>query len=552
MQKCICTFSYAFIYNVLVIQRRTMISAFILAMVLVILSEGLGHQILQRLRIRINGFAAPAGLAMIFGTMELLLLPRMALNGSGRGVTGSMLLVLVIALICVALRYKEVFHSLFRARTIYVLLSALLLMLLFKICGSQIVYADDPELALIGANVGKAHIDLGPARLQGYELFAGFILRRMHGNYENTALMLALSANMITVMLILDIIDSYRIGNPWFRFTLIFAMIFYSQFYSWKITGSFHGSNWRLVFIALILFVTCQWLKTENENIRYLLLPAIMAGYFTSSGFYMVSVEIIYCVFVYLFHIHKIRSLYDLITILIPVMLYTSMWLTQYSSLAAEGLMVAYVLLLIARHRKNVYHRIIEIENLLMDHSTRIFYIMIPVIFLIGTFILRFFVPGYGFEYSHYIDYFSSRPISSYLFLNHNVIDIILDVFRWGGLVVFLFRAFEKEECMMRSVFLGMAVFFINPLCTGMLSKIVGMEAYANAFEIVFNPFTDIMIFYWIYRQFEWTVIGQWVLELTLVFATLFGHAASYMNLHSGLYTDLINQAERTQEVKQP
>lgn len=522
------------------------------ALILIILSEGFGQTVMHRLRIRNEGFAAPAGAAVIFGIMELLFLPRMALNGSYHGVTGTVVLVLAIAFICVCVHFKDVFHSLFRARTIYVLLSALLLMLLFRICGSQFVFADDPELSLIGDNIRRAHIDLSPARLQGYELFAGIVLRVLQGDFRGTALLLALFANMITVMMILDIIDSYRIGNPWFRFTLIFAMIFYSQFYSWKITGSFHGDNWEVIFIALMLFITCQWLKTGDENIKYLLLPVTMAGYFTSSGFYMISVEIIYCVFVYLFHIHKIRSLYDLTTILIPVMLYTSMWLTRYSSLAGEGLLLVYAILLVARHRKNVYHRMIEIENLLMDHSTKIFYITIPVIFLIGTFILRFFVPGYGFEYSHYIDYFSSKPISSYLFLNHDVIDMILDVFRWGGLIVFLFRAFTKEECLMRSVFLGMVVFFINPLCTGMLSRIVGMEAYADAFEIVFNPFTDIMIFYWIYRQFEWTVIGQWILELTLVFATLFGHAASYMNLHSGLYTDLINQEIQTREVNQP
>lgn len=529
-----------------------MTSALIYAFVLVILSEGFGQEIYHRLKIKNEGFTAPVGTALIFGIMELLLLSRMALNGSYRGVTGTVILVLAIALVCTIAQRKKVFHSLFRARTIYVLLSAFLLLLLFKICGTQIVYKNDPELSLIGANLGQTHIDLGTARLQGYELFAGIVVRLMRGNYENTALMLALFANMVTVMLILDIIDSYRIGNPWFRFTLIFVMIFYSQFYSWKITGSFHGANWRQVFIAMMLFITYEWLKTGNENIKYLLLPVIMAGYFTNAGFYMVSVELIYCIFVYLFHIHKIRSLYDLITILVPVMLYTAMWLTKYSTLAGEGLLVVYILLLIARHKKNVYHRIIEIENLLMDHSTRIFYITIPIIFLVGTFILRFFVPGYGFEYSHYIDYFSSKPISSYLFLNHNVIDMILDVFRWGGLIVFLFRAYTKEECMMRSVFLGMVVFFINPLCTGMLSRIVGMEAYANAFEIVFNPFTDIMIFYWIYRQFEWTVIGQWILELTLVFATLFGHAASYMNLHSGLYTDLINHEIQTREVNQP
>ncbi len=75
---------------------------------------------------------------------------------------------------------------------------------------------------------------------------------------------------------------------------------------------------------------------------------------------------------------------------------------------------------------------------------------------------------------------------------------------------------------------------------------------YAHAFEIIFNPFTDIMIFYWIYKQFEWTVIGQWVLELTLVITCVLGHVSSFTNHPAGLYTDLLTRDQKSGKVILP
>lgn len=527
-----------------------MLISVITAFLLIILAEGTGQWISERWYIKIKGFTAPLGLAAMFTVLELLYLPKMVMHGDVEAVQGSTLLVLLIALFMTIRRYKEVWHALWRPRSIYILLASALLIIILYISGLHMPLLPDTAFWMNQA-VLKTHYVSG-STLQGFDLFKGFFFWMFHGNRNMVSMFLALTVNAISVMLILDIIDSFQIGNPWFRFTLIFMMVFYSLFYSWKISAAYDNSIWRPVFIALILFSCYEWLRSEEESIKYLIIFFIGAGLFTNKGFYMISVELIYLIGVYLLHIRKVRVLFDLSTFLIPVIAYTSAWLCRYSVLAGEGLALIYFIFLFARYRKDVYRHMIRIEDFLMDHCWRIFYIGIPVIFLIGSFILRFFVPGYGIEYSHYIAYFSGKPIRSYLFLDHSVIDIILDVFRWGGLIVFLIRAHTTEEKLIRSIFLGMVVFFINPLCMGMLSEIVGLEGYACAFEIIFNPFTDIMIFYWIYRQFEWTVIGQWVLELVLVFATLFGHVCSYLHCPSGLYTDLIDQNAKTEEVEQP
>ena len=109
---------------------------------------------------------------------------------------------------------------------------------------------------------------------------------------------------------------------------------------------------------------------------------------------------------------------------------------------------------------------------------------------------MRFLIDGDGFSYGAYLDFFSSSYLRSYLFLRRSLSDYVLDVYRWIGLFIFIVRANRREEKMMQHIFLGMVVFFINPLCLGVLTRITDMTNCAYAFEILFNPFTDVMIFY--------------------------------------------------------
>jgi hypothetical protein len=520
--------------------------ALLTAILYVIFSEGIGQWICKRLNINARGFTAPYGAAAVFAILELFYLPRLIRGGSFDWIKGSTVIVLIICVVCVCITFRQNIKSLFRARSIYVILSALLLAVLFWLGQQSINISADSELLLMVSNVNTDMIRLGSLRLQGYELFGSFVVWSFSGNSTAACLMLGLYANMIAVMMILNIVDSFEIKNPWFRFTLILCSVFYCQFYSWKITGSFHGANWRLIFTALTLFTVYTWLKRREENIKYLIPLVITAGLATNNGFFMISVEILYCVAIWLFRSKKIRTLYDLMTFAFPVMIYFSCWLGRRNGLAGWLMLLFSAALIIIRRRRFAYHRIIQIEDFLIDYSRQIFYIGVPLVFLIGTFILRFFVPGYGIEYSHYIRFFSETPIKSYIFLSGSWIDNILDVFRWGGVLFFLIKAFKPEDTCIRAVWLGMVIFFINPLCMGMLSQIVGLNAYAYAFEIIFNPFTDVMIFWWIYRQFEWTVVGQWILELTLIFAMVFGHVTSFTNSKTGLYTDLLDHDPKT------
>ena len=526
-----------------------MLSIFFITLVMVILSEGVGQWFLKLIGADRDGFAAPVGTSILFTLLEIVYLPVMLHRGNMHSIAVLTVIVIGIALIILGRAFIETYYSLVRPRMIYVLFSALLLMGLFAVCATRLDPSNNAELVQMIGNAHASSIDLTGARLQGYSLFGSCAVLLFGESPIATAIALSVYANMITVMLLLNIIDSFQIENPWFRFTLILGSVFYYQFYSWKIISAFQGGNWRLVFAALSLFALYQWLKTGNDRNKFIYIAAMGAGFFAHKGFFMIAVEILYCLACWLFYHRKIRALFDVSTFFIPIVVYFSAWLSLSKPMAGLLLFGIYILFCLLRHRKKVYRRMINLENYLIDHSRGLFYIAIPLIFLVGTFILRFFVDGYGFEYSEYISFFSASSLKSYLFMSGSFIDFILDIWRWAGLFFFLVKAETDEEKMIRNLFLGMAVFFVNPLCMGMLSEITGIETYAYAFEILFNPFTDVLIFYWIYKQFEWTVAGQWLLELCLVFAVIFGHASSFANKSSGLYSDLIEYDAQTGEV---
>lgn len=518
---------------------------------LIVLSEGIGRWLFKVLKYEpeYTMYAAPYGAAMLFCVLSILYLPIMVLHGSFGAILVVSMIVIAATMIPFLRCRKETLKVLCRARTLYIILAVVVIAVMFLKYGLQDML-QDAELLEMASYVNSRSIVLSSMPLQGYPLVGSIIIWQTGMNNQYAVLFLSLYTAAIGMMMSLNFIDSFQLPNPWFRFTLIFFSLFYCTFYSWKIVGAFHGENWRLYFTALAIYTAYRWLKTGKESIKYLLPIIFAAGLFVHSAYLMIAIEVVYCLAVFLFHEQKIRALYDLTTFMMPVAFYLFFWIGAKNLFGAILFGIVCLIYYMRRAKHKMYHKIIQIEDFLIAYDMRIFYVGIPVIFLVGTFILRFFIAGYGIEYGYYISYFSHRTVAGFLFPRGNYIDMVMDVWRWAGVIVFAKKAFAKEDRMIRDMAVCMIVFFVNPLCMGMLTQITGLETYACAFEILFNPFTDILVFIAIYQLFEWTVIGQWVLELCLVFATLLGHVASYTDLPMGLYSDLIKPSTAS-EVQQ-
>lgn len=518
----------------------------ITAILLVILSEGVGAWILKILKIENDGFSAPYGAAVLFCALEVFYLPILIKHGSYNiGLIMTMVvLVASVVLWCLSLRYA--WKNFLRPSLFIVLFAAGLYTFLYVRYGSQIPSSDLNELFVMVENVNAEHINLDVYSLQGYTLFGSVLSWIFPGDMNIVAYILGVYAEMILAMFVLNVVQSFKLENPWLRFTLICFAIFYAGFYSWKITGAFHGSNWRIIFIAEMIFVAYEWLKKRNEQIKYFMLIITGAGMFCSSGFLMIAIDIFYCIAVYLFRIQKIRSLFDLSTFMIPVVIYLFAWMYSKYEVLAWIVLVGYTFFCFYRYKRSVYHRMIWMENMLIEYAWQLFYIAIPLVFIVCSFVLRYGFSSLSVPYTYYIHYLEANPMRSYMLMSSSPIDLFMMGIRWCGLIIFLLMAETKEDRLIRSLFLGMVVFFVNPLCMGMLGKITGMDMYADAFDILFNPFTDLLLFISIYRLFQWQVFGQWVLELCLVISTGLGHIGSYMGTTFGLYTDLVQSEEET------
>ena len=70
---------------------------------------------------------------------------------------------------------------------------------------------------------------------------------------------------------------------------------------------------------------------------------------------------------------------------------------------------------------------------------------------------------------------------------------------------------------MIRSLMILMLVLFLNPLCTIAISRILAGSLYYRGFDILFNPFTIMLILAYLYHFLEWQVFWQWILELFLI-----------------------------------
>lgn len=529
-----------------------MIISVILAVLMILLTEGVGIWTLDLMHVKREGYSAPIGTAILFCLLQLIYLPALLLHWNILYINIVTAAVLVLCLYFPVKRRKDIRASLFRRESIYILISAALFMFLLSNYDINVIMNSDFELARMNSLLGSRHIFLETFHLQGYTLLGTFFnWADLSGESVMAVYILGILIHCISAMLYMNIIDSFSLRNPWFKFTIVVGALFYLNFYSWKIAGAFHGSNWRIVFIAMMLFCAYQWIRKENEQIKYLLLFFSGAGMFCHPSFSILSLEIILCITVFTFHEEKIRSLFDFTTFIIPHVIYCACLFGYGYAWVGWLLIAAYTAFCFMRYKKKPRRMLVRAEDFLIEHHAQIFLIAIPAAAVAVTLFLRLFFPGMIIPYSRYLKFFNIKPAKIYLFLHSSALDMILDVIRWLGFILLLTMAKDRENRMVRYLYLLMAVFFLNPLCMGIIAKTTGTVTYAGEFEILFNPFTDIAIFVALYHVFEWKTLLQWVLEISLVFVALAGHIGSFMRKPFGLYTDLLQDSEVVVEMEQ-
>ena len=507
---------------------------------LVLISEGVGAWSLKTLKIEAKGFTAPIGFAMLLCVLQALYYPSQLWNLSFTWIIVVSCAVLAAGIVLTCMMYKEVWKHLFSKDMIVVIICAgLFLQALSK---STADYANMQALQFISGNINAAHLNLNLQMdtagwlFQGYYHFASFIcwaLMSLQSAWTGVQTLsvqsistvgLGLMYSLISSMLIINLVRYLRFRNHWLGFCILIFSLLFTNFYYWKVTYAFSGDTYRSLLLAMMLYVIYRWCREDNEQIKYLLLPVMAAGLAVSSSFLFLSLEVQYCLAAFMFKKQKSRSLFDMFSFLGPTVAYGCAVLAEHNGWLALALAVLYGAFLFVRYQKHVRRIIWRLEDFLFEHAALIFYILIPIIAVAGSLAVYFFVPDLSEAYG-YARYFSNfkagDSVKDYLFIYSDWLDNILNALRWIGVVLLFVFSKTDEDHFIKSLFLLMGILFLNPLCIVLLSSTMTGTLCYRAFEIVFNPFTEILILYAIYKVLEWQPLLQWVLELFLIAAAL-------------------------------
>ena len=529
---------------------------------LILISEGVGAWTLKTLKIEAKGFTAPIGFAMLLCVLQALYYSPQLWNLSFTWIIVISCIVLAAGVVLACMMHKEVWKHLFSKDMIVVIVCASLFLL--ALSRSAADYSNMPALQFISGNINAAHLNMNMQMdtsgwlFQGYYHFASFICWALMGLENTVAGMQSLSAESISVMglglvyslissmLIINLVRYLRFRNHWLGFCILIFSLLFTNFYYWKVTYAFSGDTYRSLFLAMMLYVIYRWCREDNEQIKYLLLIVIAAGLSVSGSFLFLSLEVLYCLAAFMFKKQKSRSLFDMFSFLGPVVAYGCAVLSAKNGWLALGLAVLYGVFLFIRYQKYVRRIIWRLEDFFFEHAGLIFYILIPVTVTVGSLLVYFLVPDLSEVYG-YARYFSNfkagDSVKDYLFIYSDWLDNILNVLRWAGVILLFVFSKTDEDHFIKSLFLLMAILFLNPLCVVLLSSTMTGTLYYRAFEIVFNPFTEVLILYSIYKVLEWQPLLQWVLELFLIAAAAISTVTA-----AGGYTDTLPAAMSSSE----
>lgn len=498
-----------------------MISVFFFAFILILLSEGCGCYWLRVLGIERKGYSAPVGIAILFTGLQILYYPAQVFNLSFEYACIVTCIILVLALFFTIFDYKEVFHAFKNKNTVFLLLLvALFLPLLYKTGTSAL----SEETFSMEARV----LSLTEHHFQGYELFSYFISWVVNLP-AGVSLSIASSQRyclgtvfvVISSMLVFNILSDFELHNKFMKITLTLFMLFNGNYAAWNANLAYRGLSWSIFFLTLSVWIGYSWLKSKNEMVKYLWLPAFTAGLSSDTGFGIASIAILYGFMVYLFQIRKIRSFFDLFTFLTPLVVYGCACISSIvTSLVSVFVVIAYALFLKWRYKTKLRKHIARTEEFLFDHYRSILLIGMPIAFMIGSLIVILLNHNPLFSYFYYFtDFYSIDGLNDYLFIHASQLEWGINITRWLGLILLLVSCEKPSDQSIRMLIIVVLILFLNPLCVPLLTYMTG-PGFNRTFDVLFNACTETIIYNYVYQRFQWTFVGKWLLEVLLLIGT--------------------------------
>ncbi|MCF0115831.1 MAG: hypothetical protein HUJ56_10795, partial [Erysipelotrichaceae bacterium] len=494
---------------------------------LFILCTGTGIEIKKRFNLSLKGFSAPIGFAIILCLLQLGYYPIQWFTLSFKLIKIITILVLGLSTLCTLKNIKELFKELFTVKMIPVVISLVAFLFILSKCYINLDFSDSVTyLNYIFQNINLDHINtFDPTNglmgkewdslylFQGYYHFSSFTtwiinlpyyLGKSYYQISTITIMVwgfGAFFNLLSSTFIMNIIEDIPSDKKYIKYVLGFLALGYLNFYYWKISFAFYGNTYRGLFITMLIYVIYHSIKDNSTPLKYFIPVVTTAGLAVSSSYLFMGFAILYAYAAYLFLNKKENGLKEMIYCIIPLVIYAACYFGKVIPIFCYGVIGLYAIIVILTYTKVVDKLIAILEGFFQRFAKPLLFIAVPAVFALYSLYINITDPEYLVGYMDYFkDYQSIDMVKDYFFVYSHLIDNVLNLLRWTGLILFCLKAKEEENKYIKVLILTLATFLLNPLCTSALSKtITGMVYYRN-FEVLFNPFTELLFITYIFR----------------------------------------------------
>lgn len=549
-----------------------MIKNFLAISLLIVVLFGYGKTMMKLLKLEKEIFAVPIGFVTFFCVLQLFYYPVQFFNLSFNLIIVITTVLLILGIILAFLHLKEVKVSKY---WLFVVLSIFVYLGVFYFCFIDIEFSDSPMyLNYIAQNINSSTLnkfDLysglvgkewdGLYLYQGYYHFASYLcwminipyyLLGSSGYVENIAIStwgLGLLYNVLSSMIIINIIAYLKFDNKYLKFIVLLFTLFFSNFYYWRVVLAFYGNTYRTILITMLMFYSYRFVNDENEKFKYLMMLIVGAGIACSSSFLFISFSVLICLCAYLFSNKRPNAFKDMAIIVLPIAIYASVMF--YKSNKLIGMILA-IIFLIYYLFKNTYivNNICQIiEKFLFKYAKIIFFIFLPLLLIAYSFYLNVTDDNLLIDYAYALqDHQQYDMVKDYTFRYSGIIDNCLNIIRWLGVAMVIYKAHTNGDRYIKYTFVLMLLLFLNPLCASGLAQTIASNVFYRNVEVLFNPFTESLILLCIIDNINNKYITMGI-SAVLLFSTVLGHALSFVDSDEGLYTFYVNGGKEVDHI---
>ena len=547
-----------------------MIKILLAVMLVIFCSAGYGLLAEKMLKLKPSGFTAPLGFVLLLCTLQLCYYPVQFFNGSVYWIYASSYLILGCLIVYSLFHIRELFKRYWHWNLCWILVSFLVFVAVFYHLFIDIGFSDSPMyLNYIAQNIDNQHLNLfnlysgqigaewdALYLFQGYYHFGTFLCHAINvpstllgigGQIDNIVIStwgLGMIYSLISSMLIANFAEGLKIKQKSVKYVLIAFTLFFSNFYYWRVAFAFYGNTYRTLLAAYLIYTAYCWLRDKEEPLKYVMMFIVGAGLACSSSYLFISFAILFSLAAYLFVSQKTNAFVDMSIIVLPMAVYAVAMFSRNKEVPwiAPTIAIVFIAYYSLRFTKLMKRIIEKIEEFFFRYGKFIFFVLIPILMMLFSAYVNFFKPDYLYDYAYYFNNHQDYDmVKDYYFIYSHAFDNILNVIRWFGVILILWKEHYEEQKYIKSLFVMMLILFLNPLATTAVAYLIASNVFYRTVEVLFNPFTEMLI---ILAVIQWLEQREWLkqgLLLILCAEILVGHIASYLNSDWGLYTFHVN-----------